>query len=357
MPKPVDHTTTSLGLVVPAQTSSRSDEEDATPETPVLKEEERTDDLSIPSQSPLPQMSPDLRLALVKELLKQMQTTSQPKQTAKPEPEPRATTQAYPTQLAAEVDEAQAPNHPTETPANDRPLAESQPKDDAESEEDHLAPVAEDTDESYHVSEPPTQIEATETNSEGIKQKSEANDVIAALKTNAKVDTEVQTEAKQIADLLKSDESESKSTSVTHKPEMSEENKEPVTPSAFILALRERAKNRPSIRGSRTRSRPTPRSRAKKRKSLPRGPRPARASDSEEDEADVDNDMEEEEEEEGEEAEEDEGQEKQEREEQGEELEEVIIHSKESRAKLHQLVNAKLNGQNDPTDVEDIDTQ
>ena len=333
MPRPVDHTTTNPGLVAPTQKSARFDDENVSPEYPDVDEEGRIDDPSTPTQSTLPQMSPELRLALVQELLKQMKATSQPKPEAQIEPETEDTAPAYLTQLTAQTDEMQAPEEPPEEQDADEPAVET-PSNSEEVLERNPPPTAEENEEPHDDAEPPTQVEASKPKSGSSEHKPEVDNAIIALKTDAKINTEIKIEAQRIAALLNTDESESKSsTFVTQEPETSDKNKQPVTPSAFLLELRERAKNRPSIRSSRRRSRPKPRPRAKKRKSLPRGPRPERESGLEEPDASEEDD----------------------------DSEETSAkdhkHPWETRAKLHQLVDEELSGQSDASDAEDLDTQ
>ena len=349
IPKPVEHTTAISGLVETIPTSSSSSLEDVTLEMTPLSEESGQDHAPIGhTQNPLPQMSPKLRLALVQELLKQMQATGQPKlkkTKAKPE-ETQATTQTYPTQLTAKPDEIQATDQPLQTRAMTQQPVQHLPQNEPEIQEDSRPqtledprpPIEENLDDPIRRPTPSTQIEAAETVEQSQEKEADVNKAVNVLKEDFKVDTKVQSEAQKLAaKLLEGDGLQPISTSATQKPEVAEEDKVPVTPSAFLIALRERAKKRPSVRGSRTRSKPKPRPRAKKRKSLPRGPRPSKAFDEgfrkymdakhagERDATALEENKSE--------------------------------HTKGTRAKLHELVNAENKGESDALSAKDLDTQ
>ncbi|XP_043234954.1 cell wall protein DAN4-like [Amphibalanus amphitrite] len=329
MPRPNEHTTANPGLVTSRQESLRYDVEVAKSDIQATDEEDG-DYRNTPTKSPLPKMSPELRMALVRELLKQMQATRQSNQKkTKVMPERKPTTQTYPTQMSVQEDDELPPDQTSKMPTMEEKAADISSSDQEEPEEDPPS-IEEGPDEPAIDPEPPAQIGASQTDLEGSEQKMESNKVSNNLKV--KVDTEVQTEAERIAALLKDDVPQTKTISLRQEPETSEESQEPVTPSAFLRALRERVKNRPSIRGSRKKTRPKPRRRGKIRKSLPRGPRPS-TEDEEDEIEDVEDNNDE------------------------QISEKDPKHSEQPRAKLHQLVNAELNSQNDEESAEETDNQ
>ena len=274
MPKPVKHTTTIPDLAPTNPTSLTSAMGEATLETTPFAEE--NGESLAPAghkQSSLPKMSPELRLALVRELLKQMQSTDKTKNNKKTKAQPETTqaaTQSYPEQLAARPEEMQATEQPRPTQAMTPPPAQPLPERGPQTQEDPHPPIKEDHKEPTHGSATPAQLDPFETNEQNPEKEP---DVVGILKGAVKADGQVQTEAQRIAAQLNGDDVQHAKTSVTQKPELSKEDKEPVTASAFLLALRERAKKRPSLRSSRRRTKPKLRPRAKIRKSEPRGPR------------------------------------------------------------------------------------
>ena len=280
MPKSVKHITTIPELAPTNPSSLTSAMGEATLETtPFAEENGESLAPAEHKQSSLPQMSPELRLALVRELLKQMQNTDKTKNNKKTKAQPETTqaaTQSHPEQLAARPEEMQATEQPRPTEAISLPPAQPLPESGPETQEDPHSPIKEDHKEPIHGSATPAQLEPFETNEQNPEKDP---DVVSILKGAVKADGQVQTEAQRIAAQLNGDGVQHAKTSVTQKPELSKEDKEPVTSSAFLLALRERAKKRPSLRSSRRRTKPKLRPRAKIRKSEPRGPRTPRTPD------------------------------------------------------------------------------